>query len=112
MGSSRSSRRATTSGRSTRTSPGFPCWSGSDTRSCGPSTPIRSALRWSPLRHEPLQEEDYALLRRVPAETRPRALTLEYAGDEASLLEQIVRLRDTLWRAAPSRNTGAGGDAR
>ncbi len=46
--------------------------------------------------HEPLSEEDYALLERVLRQTRPRALTLEYGRDAAALREQLVRLRPML----------------
>jgi uncharacterized protein len=46
--------------------------------------------------HEPLLEEDYALLREVLRQTRPLALTLEYHRDEAALHEQIGRLRELL----------------
>jgi len=50
--------------------------------------------------HEPLAEEDYALLRRVLQGTRPRALTLEYGRDADALREQLVRLRPMLERKA------------
>ena len=48
--------------------------------------------------HEPLLDEDYALLRNVLRQTRPLALTLEYYDDEAALLKQIARLRQLLGR--------------
>jgi uncharacterized protein (UPF0276 family) len=51
--------------------------------------------------HEPLLEEDYALLHDVLRQTRPLALTLEYYRDEAALQEQIGRLRELL-RKPPS----------
>jgi uncharacterized protein (UPF0276 family) len=46
--------------------------------------------------HEPLLDEDYALLRDVLRRTAPQALTLEYFRDEAALQEQISRLRELL----------------
>jgi uncharacterized protein len=46
--------------------------------------------------HEPLLEQDYALLRAVLGAARPRAVTLEYHRDEAALKEQITRLRGIL----------------
>jgi uncharacterized protein (UPF0276 family) len=46
--------------------------------------------------HEPLLDEDYALLCDVLRRTRPFALTLEYFRDEAALHEQIGRLRKLL----------------
>jgi uncharacterized protein (UPF0276 family) len=46
--------------------------------------------------HEPLLEEDYALLSHVLGQARPLALTLEYHRDEAALREQLGRLRDLL----------------
>ena len=46
--------------------------------------------------HEPLLDEDYALLRDVLRQTRPLALTLEYFRDQAALLEQVGRLRELL----------------
>lgn len=49
--------------------------------------------------HEPLQEEDYELLREVLRRTRPRAVTLEYHRDEAALKEQVARLRAILAEA-------------
>ncbi len=46
--------------------------------------------------HEPLRDEDYALLGAVLTETDPMVLTLEYGKDEALLLEQAQRLRALL----------------
>ena len=46
--------------------------------------------------HEPLLDEDYALLRDMLGQTRPQALTLEYYRDAAALLEQVARLRELL----------------
>jgi uncharacterized protein (UPF0276 family) len=43
--------------------------------------------------HDPLAEEDYALLRRVLRSVDPLALTLEYGGEESALREQLARLR-------------------
>jgi uncharacterized protein (UPF0276 family) len=43
--------------------------------------------------HEPLLEEDYALLQSVLRRTRPVALTLEYNRDADALREQLGRLR-------------------
>ena len=48
--------------------------------------------------HEPLLEEDYALLEEVLNVVKPRAITLEYNGNEAALCEQLHRLRDVLAR--------------
>jgi uncharacterized protein (UPF0276 family) len=53
--------------------------------------------------HEPLQEEDYALLEDVLTATRPHALTLEYSRDEDALLEQVQRLRTILMGHKGSR---------
>jgi uncharacterized protein len=52
--------------------------------------------------HEPLLDEDYALLRDVLRQTKPQALTLEYFRDEVTLLEQIGRLRQLLSFTVPS----------
>lgn len=46
--------------------------------------------------HEPLQEEDYALLDSLLAKTRPRVVTLEYIRNLAALREQLARLRGIL----------------
>jgi uncharacterized protein (UPF0276 family) len=46
--------------------------------------------------HEPLLEEDYALLEWVLRRGDPLALTLEYNRDEVALCEQLVRLRGLL----------------
>jgi uncharacterized protein (UPF0276 family) len=46
--------------------------------------------------HEPLQEEDYALLDWVLQRTRPQAVTLEYSQDRAQLETQLHRLRALL----------------
>jgi uncharacterized protein len=46
--------------------------------------------------HEPLREEDYALLMNVLEVTNPCAVTLEYFRDENLLTEQIERLRIAL----------------
>jgi uncharacterized protein (UPF0276 family) len=42
--------------------------------------------------HEPLLEEDYALLRYVLRSVEPLALTLEYGREESALREQLDRL--------------------
>jgi uncharacterized protein (UPF0276 family) len=46
--------------------------------------------------HEPLQEEDYGLLRNVLDVTTPRALTLEYDRNASALREQLGQLRNIL----------------
>jgi len=46
--------------------------------------------------HEPLQDEDYALLEWVLRRTEPLALTLEYNREELELREQLIRLRGLL----------------
>jgi hypothetical protein len=46
--------------------------------------------------HEPLREDDYALLDDVLRITNPAALTLEYFREEAPLREQLGRLRAML----------------
>lgn len=46
--------------------------------------------------HEPLQEEDYALLAFVLARTRPEVVTLEYIREREALREQLRRLRQVL----------------
>ena len=46
--------------------------------------------------HEPLQEEDYGLLRNVLDVTTPRALTLEYDRNASALKEQVGQLRNIL----------------
>jgi len=49
--------------------------------------------------HEPLLEEDYALLEHVLRQTRPQALTLEYHREEDALRGQLGRLRELFGRA-------------
>jgi uncharacterized protein (UPF0276 family) len=46
--------------------------------------------------HEPLQEEDYALLAWVLERARPQAVTLEYGRDRAHLEAQLLRLQQLL----------------
>ncbi|MDZ7801091.1 MAG: DUF692 family protein [Trueperaceae bacterium] len=46
--------------------------------------------------HEPLREEDLALLRDVLRATTPWAVTLEYGRDDAALLAQVATLRELL----------------
>ncbi len=46
--------------------------------------------------HEPLRNEDYALLADLLSETTPWAVTLEYGKDEQALLDQLDRLRRLL----------------
>jgi len=46
--------------------------------------------------HQPLLEEDYALLEWVLRRTNPLALTLEYNREEAELCAELARLRELL----------------
>jgi uncharacterized protein (UPF0276 family) len=46
--------------------------------------------------HEPLQEEDYALLEWVLARTRPKIVTLEYFRQSRQIREQLSRLKAML----------------
>jgi hypothetical protein len=46
--------------------------------------------------HQPMLEEDYALLAWVLARRRPRAVTLEYSKDQAQIVTQLARLRAIL----------------
>ncbi len=46
--------------------------------------------------HEPLQDVDYRLLEFVLAQTRPKAITLEYIRDPAALHDQLRCLRSIL----------------
>jgi uncharacterized protein (UPF0276 family) len=46
--------------------------------------------------HEPLQEEDYALLAWVLERAQPQAVTLEYGRDRAQLEAQLLRLQELL----------------
>ncbi|HEX7022972.1 MAG TPA: DUF692 family protein [Trueperaceae bacterium] len=46
--------------------------------------------------HEPLREEDYALLHDILKVTEPWSITLEYGKDEEELLGQLERLRAML----------------
>jgi len=48
--------------------------------------------------HEPLQEEDYALLAWVLERAQPQAVTLEYDRDRAQLETQLLRLQAVLGR--------------
>jgi uncharacterized protein (UPF0276 family) len=48
--------------------------------------------------HEPLQEEDDALLAWVLERVRPQAVTLEYTRDRAQLEAQLLHLRELLGR--------------
>jgi uncharacterized protein (UPF0276 family) len=51
--------------------------------------------------HEPLQEEDYALLVWLLQRTSPRVVTLEYWRDPDRAREQLVRLNRLLAQARP-----------
>ena len=57
--------------------------------------PAGGALDGRPLvdAHQPMLEEDYALLAWVLARRRPRAVTLEYSKDQAQIVAQLARLR-------------------
>ena len=46
--------------------------------------------------HQPMLEADYELLAWVLAQSRPRAVTLEYSKDRAQIVTQLVRLRALL----------------
>jgi uncharacterized protein (UPF0276 family) len=46
--------------------------------------------------HEPLQEEDYALVDFILARARPKVVTLEYIRRRDPLEEQLQRLRRIL----------------
>lgn len=48
--------------------------------------------------HEPLQEEDYALLAWVLERAQPQAVTLEYDRERAPLEAQLLRLQESLGR--------------
>lgn len=48
--------------------------------------------------HEPMQEEDFALLEWVLARAEPRAISLEYYREPGALWEQLVRLNRILGR--------------
>lgn len=48
--------------------------------------------------HEPLQEEDYSLLRELLYLTAPLALTLEYDRNETTLKQQLGQVQDILKR--------------
>lgn len=46
--------------------------------------------------HEPLREEDYALLAWLLEHTSPQVVTLEYWKEPRALMEQVIRLKDEL----------------